>query len=275
MSHLPISVIIPTLNRPELCLNALRSVYAQSQRPAQVIVVDDGSTEDLSIVRSFLIECGGVYLRQDNQGVAAARNHGVTCATQPWIAFLDSDDSWLPLKLEKQFRLHLTDPMLMLSQTAEVWMRSGAEIQQKKFQAPAQGECFERALELCCISASAVLIRRDIFLDHGGFDTSFPVCEDYDLWLRLTRLYQVGLVQDALVVKNRGRSDQLSESVEAPDRFRVRAIDKILGLDLTAGQRVLAQRSLLKRLTYLEQGARKRGLSQDLEHYRVLRERWS
>lgn len=263
----PVSAIITTFNRAELCLKAVRSVYEQTCVPAQVILVDDGSGEDLEEVRELLRVNGGVYLRQDNRGVSAARNLGVEHATEEWVAFLDSDDQWLPTKLERQFALHLEDPEMSISQTAEIWVNQGVRVNQRKHHAPARGMCFERCLNICCISASAVMIRRRILIEAGGFDVSLPVCEDYDLWIRLTRKLAVGLVEEALVLKTRNGNGQLSQSVEAIDHYRVLALLKLIEGGLSPDQHTLAESALRKKLTILLAGARKRGRHEQVKQY--------
>ena len=267
----PITVIIPTFNRAQQCLAALKSIYAQTSLPAQVIVVDDGSTESMNEVKKCLELHQGLYIFQQNSGVSSARNLGASKANQDWLAFLDSDDLWLSEKLEKQFQLHLNDPDLFISQTAEIWKRNGKLVNQKNHHAPACGECFERCVEICCISASAVMIRRDIFYKHDGFDTDFQVCEDYEFWLRLSREYKVGLVREALVVKNRGTSEQLSESVQALDRYRLKALLKQFSTKLSHNQRQLIYETAINKLNILEKGAIKRKLVEDLKQYQEIR----
>jgi glycosyltransferase involved in cell wall biosynthesis len=188
-------------------------------------------------------------------------------ATQEWVAFLDSDDQWLPTKLDKQFALHLEDSELSISQTAEIWINQGVRFNQRKHHAPAQGMCFERCLDICCISASAVMIRRRLLVDEGGFDVTLPVCEDYDLWIRLTRKLAVGFVDEALVLKTRSGEGQLSQSVEAIDHYRVLALMKLIETGLNDDELALARRALDKKLSILIQGARKRGRNQEVEHY--------
>jgi glycosyltransferase involved in cell wall biosynthesis len=272
---LPITAIIPTFNRPTLCAKALASIYQQSQPPAQVIVVDDGSTEELSEVRDILTLNNGLYLCQKNKGVSAARNLGVEHATQDWVSFLDSDDLWLPTKLEKQFALHQAHAALLISHTAELWINKGIRINQRKHHSPAEGFCFERCLEICCISASAVLINKDLFLSAGGFDVNLPVCEDYDLWIRLALNHEVGLISEPLVVKNRGDGVQLSSSFERLDYYRVQAIMKLLDTKTTSAQQaILAKHALAKKLSVLENGAHKRGLIEQLAQYKAIRAKY-
>lgn len=266
-----VTVIIPTFNRVSSCLEAVKSVLAQTVSPAQIIVVDDGSSDDLTPIVTLLSENGGMLIQRPRSGVSAARNAGVARARTKWVAFLDSDDLWLPKKLERQIALHQENPDLVYSQTAERWLRNGVELRQRPFQAPARGDCFSRLLEICCISTSALIIRKDVLVCENGFDVTFPVCEDYDLWLRLSARYPIGLVDEALVIKNRGRGDHLSESIEALDRFRVRALVGILRRKLSTENRILATKALNEKLSILELGAKKRDLRDDLERYRRIR----
>jgi GT2 family glycosyltransferase len=268
---LPITAIIPTLNRPALCLKAVQSVYEQSRPPLQVIVVDDGSTEELTEVQDLLARSGGLYLRQENKGVSAARNLGVEYATQDWLAFLDSDDQWLPHKLEKQYALHQADTSLSISHTAEIWINNGVRVKQRKHHAPAEGRCFERCLEICCISASALMIRRDVFDTEGGFDVMLPVCEDYDFWIRLTRNYAIGLVPESLVLKTRDSGPQLSSAFENIDQYRVQALTKLLDSEITATEARQVKNALGNKLSILEKGALKRGLMGQVALYKAIR----
>lgn len=272
---LPITAIIPTFNRPALCLKALQSVYAQSQPPLQVIVVDDGSTEELTEVQDLLSRNGGLYLRQENKGVSAARNLGAEYATQEWLAFLDSDDQWLPSKLEKQFSLHLADASLSISHTAEIWINNGVRVNQRKHHAPAQGFCFERCLEICCISASAALIKKKLYVSEGGFDFSLPVCEDYDLWVRISRKHAIGLVAEELVIKTRGPGPQLSSTYERIDQYRVKALIKLLNSDISLIEATQVKRALLKKIEVLEKGALKRGLEEQIVLYGSIRAQYN
>jgi glycosyltransferase involved in cell wall biosynthesis len=271
MPNLPVTVIIPVYNRAALCVEALQSVYSQTRMPAEVIVVDDGSTTSLKEVKFILNQHTGILLKQENQGVAAARNLGAKHATQPWLAFLDSDDLWQITKLEKQFKLHENQEDLLISQTKELWVKNGNQVRQKRHHACAVGNAFEQSLKSCCISASAVIIRKDIFVEEGGFDTSFSVCEDYDLWIRLTRKYPVGLVPEELVVKRRGFGDQLSDSVQVQDKLRVRSLLKLLSSDLTLDQQKLVKSEISRKLSILENGAHKRGLSNNVTEYQQIR----
>src|SRR3972149_3098404 len=102
-----------------------------------------------------------------------------------WLAFLDSDDLWRPRKLAAQLAYHRREPSLQVSQTEEIWIRNGARVNPCRHHAKPSGDIFLPSLDRCLVSPSAVMLQRDLFLAMGGFDESLPVCEDYDLWLRL------------------------------------------------------------------------------------------
>ena len=166
-SRTSISVVIPTYNRAELVLRALRSVLAQTRPAEQVIVVDDGSTDDTGpLVR---IQFGSVdYLAQENRGVSAARNRGIEVATGEWIALLDSDDEWLPEKLERQMACLEQEPDYRLCHTDEIWVRRGRRVNPRRKHAKQGGWIFRDCLPLCAISPSSVLIHRSVFEEGGA-----------------------------------------------------------------------------------------------------------
>ncbi|MHC1744128.1 MAG: glycosyltransferase family 2 protein [Syntrophobacteraceae bacterium] len=254
-----ISVIIPTYNRLQLVREALHSVLAQLLPPDEVIVVDDGSTDGTGALPSVNSErvC---YVRQHHAGVSAARNHGLRSARGEWLAFLDSDDLWLPGKLAAQMRFLAENPHLRVVQTEELWLRNGKRVNPKNYHAKPNGTCFERLLERCLVSPSAVMIHRSIFDVVGGFDETLPACEDYDLWLRIGCRYPIGLVKSPLVVKRGGHSDQLSATVPALDLYRIRAIEKLLRSGvLNEMQRSAAHAELARKCAIYGGGCRKRG----------------
>jgi GT2 family glycosyltransferase len=112
------------------------------------------------------------------------------------------------------------------------------------------------------------MMRRDLFADLGGFDESLPVCEDYDLWLRLALRLPVGLVREPLVVKRGGHADQLSRRYWGMDRFRVAALAKLLGsAELTGDRRRAAVETLRRKCAILANGARRRGRDEEAERY--------
>ena len=257
---LDVSVIIPVFNRSELLKRALDSVFSQSLPPRQVIVVDDGSTDDtIELLRSNYSSTVSV-ISQENAGVSRARNVGISASSHEWIAFLDSDDEWHSRKLEKQVDFLTQNPEYQICHSDEIWIRKGIRVNPKRYHAKSGGWIFSKCLPLCAISPSAVIVNRTVFSDVGLFDEELPVCEDYDMWLRVTSKYPVGFVDEHLVIKYGGHEDQLSRAYPAMDRFRIRALLKLLQSDtLSKNYRKLTIEVLIKKLSIYINGARRRG----------------
>ncbi len=270
-----VSVVIPTRDRCISTALSLSSVLSQTRCPHEVIVVDDCSTDDTPSVipRDFPTVR---YVRQNHTGVSAARNHGVRVSTGEWIAFLDSDDEWKPDKLERQLQALEREPDYDFCHTNEIWIRNGRRVNPMKKHAKYGGFIFDRCLPLCVISPSSVLIHRALFDRVGGFDESFPVCEDYELWLRICSRVPVLFVDELLVVKYGGHEDQLSHAYWGMDRFRIRALEKILtGRRLEPQDREAAIRILIEKIDVFVQGARKRNKVVETTHYLDIRRRFT
>jgi GT2 family glycosyltransferase len=265
-----ISVIVPTFNRWPLLRQALDSVLAQSFRDFELLVVDDGSTdgttEELKKIGPRLRLFGTT-----RKGVAAARNLGVSRARGRFIAFLDSDDTWLPRKLERQAAFMAQHPEFQICQTEEIWVRNGIRVNPRAVHRKPSGDIFLPSLALCLVSPSAVMMTKELFERVGGFDESFPVCEDYDLWLRIGAEFPVPLIAEALVVKHGGHADQLSRSTWGMDRYRILALQKLLRSGcLDEAQRTATLAVLRRKVAILAQGARKRGREQEARDYEAL-----
>ncbi|MCE5244835.1 MAG: glycosyltransferase [Syntrophobacteraceae bacterium] len=254
-----ISVIIPTWNRREQLLEAVASVLAQRCAEMEIIVVDDGSTDGTAeALESFGSRVACLY--QPRAGVSAARNRGIEASRGEWLAFLDSDDLWLPEKLSAQMDFFSRHPEAGICQTEEVWIRNGRRLNPKNYHRKPEGRCFPLLLERCLVSPSAVMIHRNVFEEVGLFDESLPACEDYDLWLRIGCRMPIGLVKRPLVVKRGGHADQLSATVPALDRYRIRALEKILRSGaLDAEQRQAAMDMLEHKCRIYGEGCRRRG----------------
>jgi glycosyltransferase involved in cell wall biosynthesis len=180
-----VSVVIPTYNRLPTVKDAIESVLNQTYRDFEFWVVDDGSTDGTGeALRTFGDKVK--YVSQNNRGVSAARNLGLRISRGKYLAFLDSDDLWEPQKLEIQVKCMEENPQFPLCYTDEVWIRGGTRVNPKKKHAKYSGWIFEKCLPLCIISPSSALMKRSLFDEIGGFDETLPVCEDYDLWLRVT-----------------------------------------------------------------------------------------
>ncbi len=254
-----VSVIIPTYNRKDWLREALDSVWGQSRLPRETIVVDDGSSDGTWDCLSRIDRGDFKALRQERSGPARARNRGLAEAKAKYVAFLDSDDRWLPKKLETQVEFLDSHPEYRVCQTEEVWIRNGVRVNAMKKHAKPSGWIFADCLRLCLISPSAVVMHRDFLRGLGGFDESFEVCEDYELWLRATLRSPVRTLPEALTLKRGGHTDQLSRAHWGMDRFRVRAIEKTLAREsLSPEQRRAALAELTKKLSILSQGFLKR-----------------
>lgn len=205
-----VSVIIPTHNRAGLLRLALDSLARQTRRDFETIVVDDASSEDIPDACARHPVAPRI-VRQDRAGPAAARNLGVSLARAPWVAFLDSDDEWLPQKLERFAAARAECPDLA------IWygpMRpidaAGRPVAGRT--KPCHAGCITRALfESSFVHVPTVECERRLFLEFGGFNAALPVCEDYDLWLRISTRHEFGLVSEPLALR-RLHAERLSKS---------------------------------------------------------------
>jgi glycosyltransferase involved in cell wall biosynthesis len=264
-----ISVIITTYNRAAMVTEAVESVLAQEMTDFELIVVDDGSTDETA----ERISAFGSRLRyywQENAGVSAARNRGLESSTAPLVAFLDSDDLWLPYKLHLQHTYMMEHPEVHICQTEEIWWRNGRQVNPKRHHRKPSGDIFRGSLDLCLVSPSAVIMRRELFEMVGYFDTDLPAAEDYDLWLRVAVDYAVPLLTDALVIKRGGHSDQLS-AMSGIDRYRIRALEKLLQSDrVSTEQYRWTWQALRRKCEIYGQGCLKRGKGEEGERYLTL-----
>ncbi len=225
-----ISVIIPTYNRLKTLPKAIHSIEKQKFLPKEIIVVDDGSTDDTPIwLKSWRPKkTSKLLIETKHAGVSVARNLGIKKASSPWIAFLDSDDEWLPHKLEKQIHFMKDNPKIKIIHTEEIWIRRGIRVNPKKKHQKMGGHIYEQCLPLCRISPSSVLIHESVFHEVGNFDKSFPVCEDYDMWLRIAAKFEIGYIKTPCVIKHGGHEDQLSQKYRKMDEYRVSSLIKML-----------------------------------------------
>jgi len=264
-----ISVIIPTYNRGWIIKEAIDSVLSQDYVNFELIVVDDGSTDIThEILNSYQKDI--TVLRQNNQGVSAARNRGLAAASGRFIAFLDSDDFWLPQKLSRQVDFFHSNPDALICQTEEIWIRNNVRVNPKKRHKKPSGMIFEPSLSLCLVSPSAVMIKRSLFEEVGLFDETLPACEDYDLWLRISCRHPVHLIDTPLIIKRGGHDDQLSAS-PGLDKFRIKAIKNVIesGL-LSTAQYQAAIKTLKEKCAIYAAGCRKRGRIDEAKYYEKL-----
>jgi len=254
-----VSIIIPTYQRARFLVRAIESVLKQTYPRIELIVVDDGSKDETPhIVCRYPLK----YVKlPKNFGVSFARNRGILKAKGDFIAFLDSDDMFRRKKVEKQVEFFLKNPHFMAVQTEEVWFRHGRGINPRKRHVKARGYFLDRALDLCVVSPSSVMLRREVFAHLGLFDEGLPVCEDYDYFIRYALKYPMGYIPEPLVVKEGGHEGQLS-SRWGLDFYRVKSLIKnyLKHLPLLAAEeKILFLYYIHKKAKIFLEGARKRG----------------
>ena len=275
MSKPLVSVIIPTFNRGYCLEESIRSVLEQSFIDFELVVVDDGSTDNTSeLVRRF--PAVKLIRLEENRGVSFARNRGVVEAQGDWVGFLDSDDLWEQGKLATQVKWIERHPDLQAVYTDEIWIRNGLRVNPMNKHRKYSGDIFRYCLPLCIVSPSSVLLRAKVLSEVGGFDESMPVCEDYDLWLRIAKRYPFHFIEEKLIVKRGGHEDQLSRKYWGMDRWRVYALEKLLKENrLDEEQRDLVVTMLIEKCEILINGFGKRGKNSEKEYYRNLVARYS
>ena len=202
MKNPAVSVIIPTFNRAEMVLNAIHSIQNQTFQDIEIIVIDDGSTDNTASVLSSLVKNNEiVYFHQANAGSSAARNQGITIARGKFIAFLDSDDHFLPEKIKKQVNYLEENPHIGL---VHCWSHKYG-LDGKDFglrnTSWFNGWIYPQILSYwdILITPSMVVVPAKICLEAGGFDIQFDHAEDLDLWRRIARKYPFGFIDEVLV----------------------------------------------------------------------------
>ena len=266
-----VSVILPSYNRSQSVGLAVESVLKQSFRDFELCVVDDGSEDDTVEILDSIPGSFSILRLQENAGVSHARNCGIRSTDSEWIAFLDSDDVWHPQKLEKQIASASVRPEHLLHFTDEIWIRNGKRINPKLRHRKREGWIFQPSLELCLMAPSTVMLKRELLEQCGLFDEELPVCEDYDLWLRITAHHQVSFLNEALMTRSGGHADQLSRKYWGMDRFRVQSLKKILAnVPLRKEDEMATRRVLKKKCEILINGFRKRGKTEEISYYESL-----
>ena len=259
-----ISVIIPTYNRRHTLERAIDSVLSQTFKPFEIIIVDDGSKDG---TKEWLLQNypSVQYIHQPNNGVSSARNKGIQISQGSWIALLDSDDEWMPEKLEYQSRFIEVNRNSSFCHTNEIWIRNGVRVNQMKKHKKYGGDIFKHCLDICRISPSSSIIKKDVFEEVGAFDESLTVCEDYDLWLRVTAKFNILFLDEPLIKKYGGHLDQLSRVPEGIEQYRIRSLEKILSMgSLTETQFRSAKDMLIHKLNIYAKGLKKRDKYEEL-----------
>jgi glycosyltransferase involved in cell wall biosynthesis len=202
-----VSVVIPTFNYARFLPDAIQSVLNQTFRDLDLVVVDDGSTDDTrAVVARFEDDPRVRYVHQDNQGDSAARNTGIARSTGTYVAFLDSDDYWLPDKIERQVAVLATCPDISVVYTAGIVSKVDARRREISRRVVGRRPMLERTLaeqmlyrHVVTGSHSSVMVRRTALEEVGGFDEALPFMCDHDLWRRLSESHRFHCVDEPLV----------------------------------------------------------------------------
>ncbi|MCB0391222.1 MAG: glycosyltransferase [Bdellovibrionales bacterium] len=272
MSNFFVSIVLPTYNRKSTLARAIKSILQQTHSSWELLIIDDGSTDNSMELLDSIEDSRVHWLTlPSNKGVSTARNKGIEQSKYDWIALIDSDDEWLPNKLEEQINFIERHPSYQFVHCDEIWIRRGQRVNPHKKHAKHGGRIYEHCLPLCCVSPSASLIHKKLFLEEGFFKEDYPVCEDYDLWLRFFSKYEAGYLNKLLLKKYGGHSDQLSNKYFAMDYWRVKALHENLELNkefLTLSEYNLTVIEILKKTKILLKGFEKH---QNFSNYKEIK----
>lgn len=209
MNNSLVSVVIPTYNRANLLPNAINSVINQTFKNWELIIVDDGSIDNTKdVISEFIKKDSRVkYFYQKNSGQPSAMNLGIKNSKGNYIAFLDDDDEWLPEKLEKQINKIKSDKLIGLVFTDAIILDGKTNVNKRSdIIKPSSGFVYKELLKTNFITATSVIIAKEIFEKIGLFDESFIIkitqIQDYDMWLRIAKYYKIEYISEPLVKYN-------------------------------------------------------------------------
>lgn len=250
-----VSVVIPTYNCGEYICASVENALAQTHRPIEVVVLDDGSTDD---TRERLRAYGGriQYIYKPNRGVPAARNAAIAAAEGDFVALLDADDLCDTRRVERQLSLLSTHPNVgFVACQAAIMNLDGKFTGEGYTPAGAFGgtgdvvigraSALLRILKASFFLAPTVLVRKSVLETVGGYDESIPVCEDFDLTLRLLQVCDMGYINDALYFYRRGRAASLSATRRKTCGWNIHVLEKFArspGASPPEVRRVLGER---------------------------------
>jgi len=227
-----VSVIIPAYNCAPFLPETLKSVFEQTYSDLEIILIDDGSTDDTqTVVAPFLDRIQ--YIRQDNKGLPAARNTGLRVAKGQFIALLDADDSWSPDKLERQL------PCLADSKVGIVYSDFSVRYADGSFQPSylanrplvSEGYILENYIQSRFLFPSTMVIRRQCFEEFGLFDEEMRACEDIELFARILTQWKAAGIDAPLVTRYEGTHNITSNSRKI-NQYTILALRKVLSKEL-------------------------------------------
>ena len=251
MNNPKISVIIPVYNGEKYIEEAIESILAQTYKNVELIVINDGSTDkSFEKIKPYLTLQHIRYIEQKNKGTAAARNAGIRNSSGEYIAFLDHDDLWLPYKLEHQVEYMRENPEIGLVHGKFAFIdKSGKSLQKKRKFIGISGMCFQDLFLLNRIGLVTVLIRRECIQKAGYFDEEIKFCEDYAMWLRISRYFPVGYIDRELSLRRIHESNKSHNSIQQKtDTLKI--LKKMLQ-EFPDTWRIVGKQRVKERLFYL------------------------
>ena len=253
-----VSVIVPAYNRAKLLSRALESIFAQTFNDYEVIVVDDGSKDETpEVIKQF---AGRVkYIRKENGGSASARNRGIEESKGEYIAFLDSDDTWVPEKLEEQVKvLDAHKNVGIVYARMPIINEKGERVGTKP--AGISGRNFKELIEHWGdLPTSTVMARRECFQKAGMFDTALTTMQDIDMWIRISRHFELYEIENKVLAYYYRHDEQITQNRLKLYEGRVAIFKKILNnsqgerLPEAFLRRLAVEQYVLSRI-YYEQG---------------------
>lgn len=226
-----VSVIIPTHNRSELLKKAVKSLENQSHQNFEIIIIDDFSTDDTAEVVSQMKDDRIIFLKHDiNKGGSEARNTGIKRATGRFIGFLDSDDQWLPDKLEKQLKLFENQPDVGVIYTGVQVVNENNQ-PTRKIVPEYRGDILPELFESNCIdTTSSVLIKKEVLDQVQGFDSGLPSCQDWDLYIRLAQVTKFDFVKESMVLFYHHSGERITTNKKSVLNGHLSIFEKYKGL---------------------------------------------
>ena len=219
------SVVIPARNRGRTTRDAIEAVFRQTFPPKEIIVVDDCSDIPLERELCQYLPRVTIVRLEKRSGVSAARNAGAAICSEKYIAFLDSDDLWLPDKCRIQIGA-MVKRRWRASHTDEHWFRKDRWVNQGKRHTKYGGYIFCQILDKCRVSPSAFAVERDLFNHLGGFDELLTVCEDYEFFLRLALETEIGYIPQKLTIKRAIDENSLSATIKHIESIRLEILER-------------------------------------------------
>ena len=260
-----VAVIIPCYNSARFVGEAIESALAQTYPAVDVIVINDGSTDDL-FDKLVAYRDRIVLINQANRGLAAARNRGLDASNTEFVAFLDADDRWHPDKIARQVAFLQTNPESPLVYTERRWIdEHGQPISPREYFVLVRGRCVAELARHNTIAPSTVLIRRTA-LGEARFDPSTTPCEDWDLWLRLSQSSEIGLIE-ADLTDYRIHESNMSRNQERMVSATVQVMNNLLDRTPSLSVRRIAKRHRRECLLLLGHLKYERGCLAEARHY--------